>query len=133
MVTRLLLAAFLIGHGAIHGGFISPRPPATAGGPAWPFELGRSWVLTPAGLESSQAHLVGASLVAVVTGAFLLAAIASLGLLPGGAWVASIAIGSIASLALLVLFFHPWLLLGVVIDLALLWLALYQNWSPSEL
>ena len=41
MLARLLLAAFFLGHAVIHTGFVS-RPPATAGGPAWPFTLDRS-------------------------------------------------------------------------------------------
>ena len=44
MVARLLIAAFLLAHASVHGAFLAPRPPVTAGGPAWPFELGQSWI-----------------------------------------------------------------------------------------
>jgi hypothetical protein len=33
MLVRLAIAGFLLAHAAIHIGFISPRPPVTAGGP----------------------------------------------------------------------------------------------------
>ena len=36
-----LIAAALLAHAAIHASFIAPRPPVTAGGSIWPFELGR--------------------------------------------------------------------------------------------
>ena len=39
MLPRLVLAAFLLGHAAIHAGYLSPRPAATVGGPPWPFDL----------------------------------------------------------------------------------------------
>ena len=52
------------------------------------------------------------------------------GLLGQAAFVPGVVAGSIASLALLVLFFHPWLTLGVAIDLVLLWAVLVARWSP---
>jgi hypothetical protein len=133
MLARLLVATFLVAHAAIHAGFVSPRPPATAGGPAWPFSLDRSWLLTPAGLDLALARRIGTTLLAITLGAFVLAAIATLGLLPAGAWVASITLGSIASMGLMALFFHRWLSLGIVIDVVLLWAALVNSWSPDLL
>lgn len=131
MVTRLLIAAFLLAHAAIHAAFISPRPPATAGGPAWPFELSRSWILGPLGLDSELGRILGLALIAVTFGGFALAALAALGLVPAGIWPPAVAIGAVASIAVLALFFHPWLVLGVAIDLALLWAVLVANWAPD--
>lgn len=131
MVTRLLIAAFLLAHAAIHAAFISPRPPATAGGPAWPFELSRSWILGPLGLDSELGRILGLALIAVTFGGFALAALAALGLVPAGIWPAAVTIGAVASIAVLALFFHPWLVLGVAIDLALLWAVLVANWAPD--
>ena len=31
MLFRLLVAAFLLAHGAVHAAFVAPRPPAPAG------------------------------------------------------------------------------------------------------
>jgi hypothetical protein len=132
MITRLLFAGFLLAHGAIHASFLSPRPPATAGGPAWPFELTRSWVLTPLGVQPETARLLGMALVAATFGAFALAALAATGLLPSELSGPSTGVGAVASLALLVLFFHPWLVLGLAIDLGLLWAVLVTGWTPGS-
>lgn len=131
MLPRLLLAAFLLGHAAIHASFLAPRPPATAGGPAWPFELGRSWILTPLGLQPDLTRIFGMALVALTVGGFALAVIAALGFMPAGLWPPAAAVGAIASLALLLLFFHPWLVLGIAIDLGLLWAVLVADWTPQ--
>jgi len=130
MLARLLIAALLLAHGAIHASFLSPRPPATAGGPSWPFEIARSWALTPLGIQRETTRLLGIALVGATIGAFGLAAVATAGLLPAGLWGPASAVGAVASLVLLVLFFNPWLVLGVVIDLGLLWAVLVAGWSP---
>lgn len=133
MFPRLLLAGFLLAHTAIHVGFISPRPPSTGRGPQWPFELSRSWALTRLGVDADLGRVLGMALVAVTLGGLALAAIAALGFLPAAVWPAAAAIGAIASIALLVLFFRPWLVLGVGIDLVLLWAVLVMRWAPGWL
>ena len=35
-MVEIGLAGLLLGHGLIHGAYLSPGPPATAGGPPWP-------------------------------------------------------------------------------------------------
>lgn len=131
MIPRLVLVAFLLGHAAIHTGFVSPRPAATAGGPAWPFDLERSWLLSTLGLDGEAGRLLGIALVAVTLAGFGLAAVAALGLLPTAVWQAAITIGAVASIAVLALFFHPWLVLGIAIDVALLWAVLAARWLPA--
>ena len=42
-------------------------------------------------------------------------------------------IGAASSIALLVLFFHPWLVLGIVIDVVLLAALWLGDWSPQTL
>ncbi|HET7026418.1 MAG TPA: hypothetical protein VFI28_01865 [Candidatus Limnocylindrales bacterium] len=133
MITKLLIAGFLLAHGAIHSGFISPRPAATAGGPAWPFELTRSWILSPLGIDPETTRLVGTALVAATVAGFALAALGTLGLLPESAWAPALVVGAVASLGLLALFFHPWLVVGIGIDALLLWAAIIVSWTPSSL
>jgi hypothetical protein len=130
VLPRLLFAAFLLAHGAIHASFLSPRPPATASGPTWPFELARSWVLTPLGLQPQTTRLLGLALVAATIAAFALAALATGGVISADLWGPASAAGAVASVVLLVLFFQPWLALGVLIDLGLLWAVLVAGWSP---
>jgi hypothetical protein len=131
VVPRLLLTAFLLAHALIHAGFISPAPRATAGGPAWPFVLDRSWILSPLGLAPDIARVLGTAFVALTIAGFAVAALVALGVLPAGLWTPSVAVGAVASMAVLVLFFHPWLVLGVAIDLGLLWVVLVAHWEPS--
>jgi hypothetical protein len=131
MIPRLLFAAFLLAHGAIHASFLSPRPSATVGGPTWPFELARSWVLTPFGLQPQTMRLVGMALVAVTIATFALAALATAGIIPADLWGPASAAGAVASVVLLLIFFHPWLGLGVLIDLGLLWAVLVAGWNPQ--
>ena len=133
MIPRLVFAGFLLGHAMIHGAFLSRRPPATPGGPPWPFDLGHSWLLDRLGAGPRVNRLVGTALVAATIAGFALAALAALGVGPAVLWPAGIAIGAVGSLGVLVLFFHPWLLLGVAIDLVLLWAALVAGWTPDAL
>jgi hypothetical protein len=133
MAPQLLLAAFLFLHGAIHLGYLSPRPPATVDGSAWPFSRERSWILTPLGVSAELCRIVGLALTAATLAAFTLAATSVLGLLPVGLWDAAIVLGAGSSIGLLVLFFHPWLVLGIVIDVALLGAVLIADWSPTSL
>jgi len=131
MLVKLGLAAFLLAHAGIHASFLAPRPPATAGGPEWPFALGPSWALSPFGLSPDGIRLLGTALVAVVIGAYALAALTAVGIAPGALWVPAVVIASVASLAILIVFFHPWLVLGVAIDAILVWAVLVAGWAPA--
>jgi sterol desaturase/sphingolipid hydroxylase (fatty acid hydroxylase superfamily) len=131
--ARLAVAGLLIAHGAIHAGFLSKGPPQKPGGPPWPFDLERSWLRTRLGVSAGTVRILGIALVAVTIGGFALAALATLGILPAGAWGATVAVGSLASLALLIVGFHRWLFVGIAIDLVLLWVALVGAWTPTQL
>ena len=133
IIPRLLIAGLLLGHALIHAAYLSPRPPVTAGGPEWPFELHSSWLLGRLGVDGEASRLLGIALVALTIGGFALAALAVAGIVPSGSWTAGVTVGAMASLGLLVLFFHPWLALGVVIDVGLLWFVLASRWTPAAL
>ncbi|MCI0582316.1 MAG: hypothetical protein L0227_05365 [Chloroflexi bacterium] len=133
MLVKLLFVGFLLAHAAVHLMFFAPTPAATPGAPTWPFELGRSWALSPLGAGSDTLRILGVALVAVLIGAYALAALASFGIGPVGLWVPAIAAGTVASLALLGLWYLPWLTIGVGIDLVLLWLVLVSSWAPEGL
>jgi hypothetical protein len=132
MLPRLVLAAFLLGHAAVHAAYLSPRPAATVGGPTWPFDLTHSWVLSPLGVSSEALRILGIALFALTLASFALAAIAAVGFLPVGVWGWSTVIGAAASLAMLIVFFHPWLAVGVAIDLLALWTVLVIGWTPTD-
>lgn len=131
MIVRLLLAGFLLAHGAIHAGFVSRRPPAKPGAPPWPFDLGRSWLFSRLGAEPGVVRAIGLALVAATIGGYALAALATLAILPASAWGATVTVGSAASLGLLGVFFHRWLVAGIAIDILLLWVALVAGWTPD--
>ena len=130
MLIKLLLAGFMLAHAGVHASFVSRRPPVRAGAPAWPFDLSRSWLLTPLGVGSRTVRLVGVGLLALTLAGFGVAALVVVGLLPMSLWVPALVLGAIASLGLLGVFFHPWLVLGAAIDLALLWAVLVDGWTP---
>ena len=116
----LIVAAFVFIHGAIHLSYLAPRPPVTAGGPPWPFTLDQSWVLSRFDVSPHLTRVLGLALTAVTFAALTSAAMSITGVIPTELWPPAVALGAGTSLALLVLFFHPWLVLGVVIDVGLL-------------
>ena len=130
---RIVLGLFLIGHALIHAGYISPAPPKTAGGPEWPFVMARSWLVSGVGIGPELVRALGTALVILAVVTLVGAGLASIGVVVPHAWWPQLAVsGAVASLAVLVLFFHPWLLLGIAIDLGLLYLVLVANWNPLE-
>jgi hypothetical protein len=133
MLVRSVFAALLLGHALVHAGFLAPRPQATAGGPPWPFELDRSWILETFGIDPAVTRLIGLAAVAAAVAGLAMSALITLGVGPGELWAAAIAVGTVGSLLALLLFFHPWLVVGVGIDVGLLWTVFVLSWSPSNL
>jgi len=126
MLVRLVFAGFLLAHALMHVAFIAPSPPATAGGPEWPFSTSGSWLFTRLGIGRETTRLIAFVLVATTIAGFLLAVLSVIGVLPAAIWAPGIAIGAASSMGVLIGFFHPWLALGVGIDLILVW----ASWSP---
>ncbi len=131
VVGRLLLAAILAAHGLVHLLYLAPAPEPRTGGPEWPFDLRNPWPAT-AGVDPALVRRAGLALLAGTVIAFQLAALATVGLVvPGAAWPVMVAIGSLLSLVLLVISFSANLVLGIGIDLVLLWVALGTDWLPG--
>ena len=130
-----LLGLLLFAHGWVHLLFVFPKPQpaaATADGPAWPFDMTRSWLITGAGLDVGLVRTLGVALMAIVFVAFLLAALSTVNVLVPVGWWPGLVIGSaVGSALLLAAFFSPTLLLGFGVDAALLWLVLASVWSPT--
>jgi hypothetical protein len=129
-MPSLIFAAFVFAHGAIHLGYLAPRPPATVDGPTWPFKLDGSWVLSRADASTAVLRSIGLALTAVTFASFTLAAMAIVGVVPQTMAPVALVLGAGSSVALLTLFFHPWLALGLVIDVALLSAVIVAEWSP---
>ena len=89
-------------------------------------------MLSPLGVGSEGLRVLGFALFALTLASFALAAIAAVGFLPPGVWAWSTVIGAAASLVMLLVFFHPWLAVGVAIDLLALWTVLVMGWAPTN-
>jgi len=131
---RWLLAALVFAHGWVHVMFVFPAPeatPATAGGLAYPFDMGRSWLISNIGLDAGMVRAIGVVVMVVTFAAFLLAALSTMGwLVPTGWWEGLLLGAAASSTLLLALFFSPALLLGFVINAAIWVLVLASIWSP---
>jgi hypothetical protein len=130
-LPAFVVALFLAAHGLIHASFLRPEPPATVGGPQWPFDVAHSWLLSPIGLDGSATRVLGIVLIVAILAGYVAAALAFVGIAPAGWFVPGVVVGSVASVVLLALFFHPWLVLGFAIDAVLLWAVLANDWAPK--
>ncbi|GAA2121526.1 hypothetical protein [Nocardioides bigeumensis] len=121
-MTTALVAVFLIAHGLVHTAIWLTRPDPEH--PA-PFEPDHSALLTVNGAPASLVHrtsvvlAVGSAVLYVIAG--VLVAFDA----PGRVEVAAAA--AIVGLSLKLLFFHPWLSLGVILD-ALVLAAAVTGW-----
>lgn len=133
---KWLLAALLLAHGWVHVMFVFPAPAevtATAGGLAYPFDMGRSWLITGAGLDAGMVRTIGIAVMAATVVGFALTALATVGwLVPVTWWTALLVASAAGSSVLLVLFFSPALLLGFAINAALWMLVVTSLWSPAS-
>lgn len=124
---RWLLAALLIGHGAVHLLFAAP---GDRGRDAWPFDMDNSWITT-LGADARAVRVAGWGLIAIVVVGFLTSGLSTVDtVVPAGWWPAAVVGSSIASIVALVVFFNPQFVLGLAIDVALVWLAGFGPWAP---
>jgi hypothetical protein len=130
-VPAVVVAILLAAHGLVHASYAQPAPPAKGDGPAWPFYLDHSWLLTPLGLDAGATRAIGLLLVVAVVGGFSVAALAVVGIAPGSWFVPAVVGASVVSSVMLALFFTPWILLGFAIDAALVVAVLAANWRPG--
>ncbi|HEX6207033.1 MAG TPA: hypothetical protein VF058_01615 [Actinomycetota bacterium] len=113
---RVILGLFLIAHGLVHVLYVVPEPAQKAGGLEWPFHLDRSWALP--GLGEGTVRAIGLLLMIATIAGFALAGIAVLANL--GWWTGASIAAAAASTALLGLYFHPLLVLGLAINVFVL-------------
>jgi hypothetical protein len=124
-MIRVLLAAFLIAHGLIHGGIYAvPKPPDEKA----PFDPGHSWVLAGLGVAVGPARRTATLLAWLTAGLFALAGALLLG--GAGGWAAAAVAAAAAGLVLKLGYFHAWLSLGVLLDLGVL-TAVGAGWPAS--
>ena len=120
MGWTLVIGLFLIAHGLVHLAMYAPPAASDA-----PFDPARSWVF--------RRRLRPLALVLAMIAAVILV-VAGIGLLAHQDWWQAVTVvGASASLAVLVLFFHPWLSLGVAIDVAMIWVLTQTAWPTSDM
>ncbi|MCP4166328.1 MAG: hypothetical protein GY759_10595 [Chloroflexi bacterium] len=132
-MVKILFALFLIAHGLVHAGLAAapiPKDPEPKPG-AFFTDTSRSWLLPQLGLNASTVQWVGILLVVLATVGFVFAGLGVLGA-PGLStiWRIVAVVSSCLSLLLLVLFWHPWLLVGILIDVGILIALLWVKWPP---
>ena len=133
---KILIALFLIAHGFVHAGLAAaPDPNAAEEKPGAFFTSPeRSWLLSSLGLRPTAVRWIGLTLVALATLGFVLAGLGVFGV-PGlnEIWRTLAVASSVVSLLLLILFWHLWLIVGVLIDIVILVALLWVDWPPVDL
>ncbi|HET6861049.1 MAG TPA: hypothetical protein VFH94_28625 [Streptomyces sp.] len=110
-MTVFLVTAFLILHGLLHlcvwaTPVRSDKPP--------PFDPGHSWVLTAAHVSAAPARVAVLLLAWFTTLVYVLA---GAGVAAGAQWgPAAAVVAAMSGLVLKVIWFHPWLTFGVLLD-----------------
>ena len=132
-MLKIVLAIFLIAHGLAHAGLAAaPNPDDPNAKPGAFFTaVERSWLLSKLGLNASIIRWIGIILVALSTLGFVLAGLGIFGV-PGliTIWRTIAVISAEVSLLLLILFWHPWLPVGVLINIGTLIALLWAKWPP---
>ena len=116
-----LIAAFLIAHGAVHLAiWLAPSPVESQS--TAPFSPDHSALLTRTQVPRATAHLLAARLAGAAAIAYVAAGLA---VALGSGWTGALAAGAaVIGLVLKLLYFNPWLSLGVLLDAAVLSAAL---------
>jgi len=133
---RIALGIFIFGHGLVHSILaIAPNPDDPDAKIGLFFTSSdRSWILPRLGLSAGTIQSIGIFLVVLSTLGFLLT---GLGILGVGSltmiWRTVAVISSITSSVLLITFWHPWLPVGLVINMLSLVSLLVIKWPPKSL
>lgn len=118
-----IIGAFLIAHGLVHAILAAapiPNDPAPKPGTFFT-ATPRSWLLSKLGSPDAAAKWTGIVLVALATIGFILAGMGALGVTGLTAiWHIMAIISAAISLLLLIIFWHSWLIVGVLIDVGAL-------------
>ncbi len=133
---RIALGIFIIAHGLVHSILAVAPNPADPDAKVGLFfaSVDRSWILPRLGLNPGVIQAIGVILVALSTLGFLLAGLGILGV--GGLsmiWRTVAVVSSIISSLLLIIFWHPWLPVGLVIDVLTVVGLLVIKWPPVDL
>ena len=120
-MTTVLVVGFLLAHGLVHLAVWLPHPEPEPAKPP-PFMPDHSALLTAVRVPAPTTRRVS-EVLAIATAAVMV--IAALGVALGQEWAIGAAVlGATLGLVLKLVFFDPWLLVGITLDLLVLSLAL---------
>ena len=131
IILKTIVAIFLILHGVTHSIMaMVPSPNTPDVGFATFFSGIGSWLFT--GFSESASKTTATVLSVIATIGFIAAGLALFGILVPFDWWRVLAIASaVASLLLVVVFWHPYLIVGLLIDAAVLVTLIFTDWSPG--
>jgi len=120
-----LFGLVLVVHGLIHLTWVAPKPDD----PSYPFRLSHPAVFKR--MDPKRVAGVGAALVLISTVSFLIAGLGVWGV-PGFAevWRVAAIVGSAISLAVVATFWHRWLMVGPMLDIAII-IAAVAGWPVA--
>lgn len=135
---RVWFGLFLIAHGIITTAISSGSFKGGAGiaNPAWlgwwPSALGQSWLLARLGVENSVASTAGGVLWLLGGLALVAAGLSVLGVVVPVEWWRGLAVGgAVISLLALLLYLHPFYVLGIALNVAILMAILWAHWPAA--
>lgn len=140
---KILISILLILHGLIvaaqSSGSFGSTIPGVLQNPSfvswWPINMGRSWLFSWLGVERTLAVYRIGGLLWLAGGIALVAAgLGVLGFIIPTDWWRDLAIsGAAISLLMLVIYFHPLMIIGTVSSFAVLVALLWAKWPPTSL
>jgi hypothetical protein len=140
-MLKYVIAAILAGHGfivATQSGSNFGNKSSQALNPAWlswwPTALGHSWFLTAFKLEGTLVDKIFGVLWLASGLCLLAAALGILGfIIPKESWRTLAGIGASGSLVILLLYLHPFYIVGTLLDVAILIALFWAKWPPALL
>lgn len=132
-MLKITLALFLMAHGLVHAGLAAAPNPADANSKSGAFftSVDRSWLLAELGVTETAVFWTGIILVILSTIGFALTGLGIWGVVGlSTIWQMLALFSAFISLLLLILFWHPWLPVGVLINIGVLTMLLWTRWSP---
>ena len=135
-MLKITLAIFIIAHGMVHAILAAAPNPADSNAKPGAFftAVERSWLLPQLGLNAATVQWGRIILVGISTLGFVLTGLGIFGVAGlSTIWRMVAVFSSSISLLLLIIFWHSWLPVGVLIDIAVLVALIGIKWPSIEL
>ena len=125
------VAIFFILHGLVHA-ILAMSPSPGASEPVFATFFSSSWLLSRLGVSKRSSSVLAIILAALAAIGFVAAGLALLEILvPFDWWPILTLVSAVISLLLLVIYWSRYMIVGIVIDLAVLAALVLFSWSPE--